>query len=30
VTIDIENSAKPAITATWLTIAVIERKEERA
>ena len=30
VTIDIENSAKPAITATWLTIAVIERKEEPA
>jgi acyl dehydratase len=30
VTIDIENSTKPAITAKWLTLAVIERKEETA
>lgn len=30
VTIDIENSPKPAITAKWLTIAVMERKEETA
>ena len=28
VTIEIENSAKPAITAKWLTLAVVERKEE--
>ena len=30
VTIEIEDSIKPAITATWLTLAVIERKEETA
>ncbi|GLS34032.1 MAG: MaoC family dehydratase [Mesorhizobium sp.] len=29
-TIEIENSVKPAITARWLTIAVIERKDETA
>ena len=29
-TIEIEDSLKPAITATWMTLAVIERKEETA
>ena len=28
VTIDIENSRKPALTARWLTLTVLERKEE--
>ena len=30
VTIEIEDSIKPAITPTWLTLAVIELKEETA
>lgn len=30
VTMEIENSTKPAFTATWLTISVIEQKEEPA
>lgn len=30
VTIDIENSLKPALTARWLTLAMVERKEESA
>lgn len=30
VVLEIENSAKPAFTATWLTISVVERKEESA
>lgn len=30
VTMEIENSIKPAFTATWLTLSVIERKEETA
>ena len=30
VTIDIEDLPKPAITAKWLTIAVMDRKEETA
>ena len=29
-TIEIEDSLKPAITATWMTLAVIELKEETA
>lgn len=28
VTIDIENSLKPALTARWLTLAMVERQEE--
>jgi acyl dehydratase len=30
VTIEIENSKKPALTARWLTLTVLERKEETA
>jgi acyl dehydratase len=30
VTIEIENSRKPALTARWLTLTVMERKEEPA
>ena len=30
VTIEIENSRKPALTARWLTLTVLERKEETA
>jgi acyl dehydratase len=27
VTLEIENSLKPALTATWLTMAVLERED---
>ena len=30
VTIDIENSLKPALTARWLTLTMVEPREERA
>jgi len=30
VTIEIENSKKPALTARWLTLTVLERKDETA
>lgn len=30
VTIEIENQAKPALTAKWLTLAVVERDREQA
>lgn len=30
VTIEIENSVKPALTARWLTLTVMERREESA
>jgi acyl dehydratase len=30
VTIEVENSMKPALTAKWITLAVIERREEPA
>lgn len=30
VTIDIENSLKPALTARWLTLTMVERREETA
>ena len=30
VTIEIENQAKPALTARWLTIAVLQRRETQA
>ena len=30
VTIEIEGSKKPALTTRWLTLAILERKEESA
>jgi acyl dehydratase len=30
VTIEIENSLKPALTARWLTLTMVERREEPA
>ena len=30
VTIEVENAAKPALTARWLTLTVLERKEDAA